>query len=519
MHSIHRTLSSFVLLCLIGGIAVAQNALPTPPLRTLPRVRGALSTLRGNLSGDTERQKRWAEYLLLDEVGREIDKGTEANASVLNKSIEALSKTERPVDGELLGKLRSALRKWLDTPSDDDDAELSSEVADEVTGAAGALRKWTARSRARYRAWEDILNLRSIERAAKSPTRAKKEDIQKYYQRVLVESSDSDRSSYANLRRALESLKTELENPLEEDLAEQARAAKNQPMNLDSGRLTTARVVLQNRLNELEAFLNTAQNDYREGWQDFLAWDDLKHELASGSEPRYGALASAFAKYDSGENGLELNPFYNVRNALEDYLEILQLTETGKNRLPAQRVNLQNAVLDLKNFLVTGGAEKEKAWKEYLELDELDEEVRKSKPEPRKLAAAFKRFSSDEKGLDLPPFAKVRQNLGKYLELTKMAGGADATDRYADRVEKIAQTLQLHELDPSNDTAAQLIRDLGWMESTGLLPEVAGKVRGQYSRPNVYLALSGDFVTKQINDTRSDYQRINRNFEGSHVTG
>ncbi|MEM7313285.1 MAG: hypothetical protein AAF497_09050 [Planctomycetota bacterium] len=519
MHSIHRAISSFVLLCLLGGIVDAQIASPTPPLRTLPRVRGALSTLRGNLSGDTERQKRWAEYLLLDEVGREIDKGTDADASVLNKSIEALSKTERPVDGELLGKLRSALRKWLDTPSDDDDAELSSEVADEVTGAAGALRKWTARSRARYRAWEDILNLRSIERAAKSPARAKKEDVQKYYERVLVESSDSDRSSYANLRRALESLKTELENPLEEDLAEQARAAKNQPMNLDSGRLTTARVVLQNRLNELESFLNTAKQGYREGWQEFLGWDDLKHELASGAEPRYGALATAFTKYDSGENGLELAPFFNVRNALEDYLEILQLTETGKNRLPTQRVNLQNSVLDLKNFLSTGGAEKEKAWKDYLELDKLDEEVRKSKPELKQLAAAFKRFSSDECGLDWPPFAKVRQNLGKYLELTKMAGGADANDRFADRVEKIAQTLQLHELDPSNDTAAQLIRDLGWMESTGLLPDIAGKVRGQYSRPNFYVALSGDFVTKQINDTRSDYQNINRNFEGSHITG
>ncbi len=521
MKLFQRLLITLILASIGNGAVDAQVVRSSAEPRALPRVRGALSTLREQLSSDTTRKERWTELLLLDKVAKEIEKGEEADASVLGDSIEAIGKTERPVDSVLLGNLRTALRKWLDTPvgEDDKDAEMSEENSEDVTKAVGALRKWISSRRARYRAWEDILSLRSIGRAAGSADTAKKQDVEAFYQRVSTEANESDRTSYANLRRALETLKYELENPLEEDLAELARDAKNQPMNFDTGRVATAKLALQNRLSELDQFLDTAQNEYREGWKEFLGTEELQRELSSGSVPRYAALSSAFTKFDSGETGLELAPFYNVRNALEDMREILQLTATGKSRLPEQLVNLQNSILDLNNFLATGGTEKEDAWKSFLELDSLSEEAKKSRPNTAKLIAAYRKFGSDEEGLKLPPFAKVRQNLGKYLELNQMATGADAKDRFAARVENIAQNLQRHELDPSNETAAQLIRDLGWMDATGLLPTVAGRIRSRFSRPNAYLALSGEFVTKQINDTRSDYQRVNRCFEGSHVTG
>ena len=52
----------------------------------------------------------------------------------------------------------------------------------------------------------------------------------------------------------------------------------------------------------------------------------------------------------------------------------------------------------------------------------------------------------------------VRNRLEKYLELLGASMGASATDIYTQRTENLAQLIELHILDPTNDTSATLIR-------------------------------------------------------------
>ena len=65
-------------------------------------------------------------------------------------------------------------------------------------------------------------------------------------------------------------------------------------------------------------------------WKKFLKWDLLQEQLAPKQTPSLKALDAVYGKYASGNIGLQLSCFNDVRNAIRSYLTIVQAKSNPK---------------------------------------------------------------------------------------------------------------------------------------------------------------------------------------------
>ncbi len=129
--------------------------------------------------------------------------------------------------------------------------------------------------------------------------------------------------------------------------------------------------------------------------------------------------------------------------------------------------------------MIGGGEKKEADWKKFLKWSTLEDQLAESSPDLKQLQVVYKQFESGENGLDRRPFQRVSKRLAKYMELVQVSKSQDAEDYFAARLERLAQNLEAHQLDPDNETAAGIVRDLRWLAATGSLPELSESDRVQ----------------------------------------
>ena len=540
---------------LLSGEAIAEGAQSS---EEVARVRGALESLRSGIRGDESRYGLWNETLLLDDIDKQLDAGKNSDSGQLTKAIGALAGAERSVDKALLENLRDSLQNWLDdkpklkigdasgadsendeeekssdndegdaededeSDAEDEDEEKKSELttagAEPVVEAVDKLNSWLKRQGPRYGSWSDGLGLDDIESLAESPEDATRVEVQKQLSRIITECNRQNRSDYVRLRRALQAWQVADRFPVDEPLAAEARRRKLAFPGVDQNRLINNRTRLQQATSRLGSFLDTSE-EYGANWKKFLEWEKLETALNGSGTPLVRPLLSVYNQFSSGEPGLKVRQFSEARQALDDYLQLLQLNERRPERLTESRRELLDTMRTLDNWLQLAPEKREKLWREFLDLDALAEQMEDSVPDGRKLTRILKKFEAEEDGLDHRKFVAVHDRLEKYLELLSVSQGSNASDIYTQRVEKIAQLIEQHILDPTNDTAANLVRELRWLESTGLMPGLAAKIKSLNARPNFFASLSGDLITRALQDRITDTQGINRMFEGSHVTG
>jgi len=131
-------------------------------------------------------------------------------------------------------------------------------------------------------------------------------------QTPAAESAESPRPTIEQLVAACASAKTAFAPPTEADLKQ-------------------ARAELLASVARLDARLRAPGG---EGWRAFLRWKDMQEQLARGKTPDLAVLDAVYARYASGNNGLELVWFADVRQALRRYLTTARAI--GDPKLKAQ---------------------------------------------------------------------------------------------------------------------------------------------------------------------------------------
>ncbi len=503
--------------------------------QTLGRVRQSLDAVTSQIASSPARREKWESLLALEPLQKELGQGEVPTDAVLRKTIDGLRQTEKPMDKVRSQALRAALADWIEDsqakdsranpdpkepPSeegDDPPAGMSADGAAEVAEAAAELSDWLKRTGGR--AWTKIIPLPSIEDIADAPESADPEEVKQLLDELDAEMASLDRTHFLTLRRNLQELLNDIEYPIRESCAVVARQAVSRFCLIDPVRAHNARHQLVQSLARLNGFLATGSQSKQDGWTEFLKLDALNESVHQPGVPLVSSLLRSFTAFNSGEPGLELHVFSRVRTDLEVYLEILQYTETSPERLAQGQQQLRDAVATLDRFLQSTTQEKRQAWKKYLEWETLDAQLDEMIPDVSALRSVGEKFQADEEGLDLPQFKHVGLAIEKLHELTRLHLGDQAEDIYRARMEQLARTLELHELDPSNETDGALDEHLAWMQATSFAPEVAMCIRGRFSRRNFFASVSGAFVTRQINDTITDAQPVRREFEGSQVSG
>ena len=120
-----------------------------------------------------------------------------------------------------------------------------------------------------------------------------------------------------------------------DDLYGAIEAAKSKFQPISAEQLTAAKTLLDQRLNTLTTFL-AGDKTAEAGWKKFLVLDPLQEELAKGKDTKIETLRSAAARFASGEAGLEVDQFRQVRVALDRYLGLL-----AESRSPTGEADFQ----------------------------------------------------------------------------------------------------------------------------------------------------------------------------------
>lgn len=127
-----------------------------------------------------------------------------------------------------------------------------------------------------------------------------------------------DLPEFFRVRRAIENWLASLPPPSMEQLAQEFQLAKAAFIPRTKNDLLAAKAELSEQAKRLDARMAIDKAGAR-AWKDFLLWQKMQTELAKES-PDLRTLDLVFAQFASGHEGLQMNWFADVRDALRRYL-------------------------------------------------------------------------------------------------------------------------------------------------------------------------------------------------------
>ncbi|HYO25104.1 MAG TPA: hypothetical protein VEQ85_09145, partial [Lacipirellulaceae bacterium] len=270
-------------------------------------------------------------------------------------------------------------------------------------------------------------------------------------------------------------------------------------------------------LDAMDAWLGSGDNGAR--WRSYLHTDELRAELAKGAGADPALLARALQRFHEGARGLELAPFAAVRAALAQHHAAVQRGYAGDlarlawasrgdhapitaEQFAKIRADLRDKVQAL-DKLLAGNPQNAAAWKAYLKWDvlaqRLDDEFTETSASLVELDEVLRRFRTNEKGLELPAFTSVAQAIAKYRGLVSWAVTARVRDSrpvYERYMADMQRVLDRHRERPTIETVRQIARAMGVVETLGQSPQLVEAIRANYAQPNIFGAVSANFVTR-----------------------
>lgn len=270
-------------------------------------------------------------------------------------------------------------------------------------------------------------------------------------------------------------------------------------------------------LDKLDAWLGDGDNGDR--WRAYLHTAQLRTEVAKGQEADPSVAAYTLGVLHGEANGLTLAPFQSAADAIDAWL--LDLRDKYENDLPKLawasrgdhrpitakqfeeiRTDLRSKAQALDAALARD-PKNAAGWKSYLHWDSLEPHLAEGfQPDAKSLAAldeVLERFRTNQVGLERPEFTKVAKAIAKYRALANWAGTARVRDsrpvyeRYLADVQRLLER-QLER--PTIEVTRQIARGVGVIDGLGQSPQLVRAVREHYAHPNVFGAVSNEFLTR-----------------------
>ena len=239
---------------------------------------------------------------------------------------------------------------------------------------------------------------------------------------------------FAATRAKLHAWADQLAVPMTVRWAEQLRATAISAPPIDTKSIDKARRQVIDSAKALDAMLGSADDATEQGWKNFLKWNDLQTQLASGS-PNWKLLEGVGAQFFNGYRGLEYPEFVRVRNAIRRYIYLGTMGQNGKGQqsIQASMVALADA-LEAYNRTPTTKAAGDVAtlldWLTQLDrLPQLAQQVKSAHSLPNikiRVAESLlqRRFSRDVE----KPTAVNEMILGTHVRGSSVTSGKVTTD-------------------------------------------------------------------------------------------
>ena len=287
---------------------------------------------------------------------------------------------------------------------------------------------------------------------------------------------------------------------------------------------------VRDTLASLDKWLGTGAT--AEGWSSYLQLPVLREQLESGDEAEVAKLQTVEKQLGSDAAGLDRPRFVALREALQQWiaqLEIVQAPSLSEAVLKAEdqfrpitdedvaqsKAALEAAAQKLGAYLTgSNGA----AWKEYLQWSDLQEQLKAESPNLEKLADVYRKLTANQVGLEMPVFANVADAIERYVN-DLAARDENFQSQFAAQLKGLSESLAKYADDPSEDTAAAIGGQLGWLDSRRQVPTLVRAIRDKLSRPNLQVVASERLVGAGIEQPVDEVTPVRDYILGTSISG
>lgn len=225
----------------------------------------------------------------------------------------------------------------------------------------------------------------------------------------------------------------------------------------------------------------------------------LAFSAASATEPPLRMRAAEIR----AELALQLSPRYSDTSDLQPYQE-----------------QLSQAVEALAAFLETANPEVAAGWREYLQWDDLVEQLAKPKSNTKVLKTVLLAFRRYHSGLDLDPFRQVQAALREYIHETDVQEAMSQDGQFDRCLENLANSLARYERQPNYEDSYRVGRELYSLErSIDSGHEAIQSIQNRFMHPNTYGRISLRLVNRLLSRDVRDEMIINDFEDGRRTRG
>ena len=193
--------------------------------------------------------------------------------------------------------------------------------------------------------------------------------------------------------------------------------------------------------------------------------------------------------------------------------------ETLPNPANAKQA-LENTANQLQNFLATASNDRNANWLSFLHWNELQKELSKAEPDIEQLVQLERNMRQNYIGLEMTQFTSVRERLSDYIDALRFGAEPSKTlEILGKRLDQLSESLQT----PIFGADTERQREIGLIasflsqskQSSGLLQTV----RSNFSRANVRVLVSNEFVQRQFSRPVAEPNPINEVILGTQIRG
>lgn len=195
-------------------------------------------------------------------------------------------------------------------------------------------------------------------------------------------------------------------------------------------------------------------------------------------------------------------------------------TPLGPAQIREARRAVRQAARALDARLARDG-ENGRRWRRYLRLERLQAVLdRGGEAEPAAADAVYSRLNRDDAGLELVWFVRLRQALGRYLNVSRAVNNPKIEKAYRELVEKtLPQQIETLKTNPTPAAAHDVGYALGWLADFRQADRFVRQTRRQLTRPNLVFEVSAGYVASGVADSVNETTPITDCILGTTIHG
>jgi hypothetical protein len=197
----------------------------------------------------------------------------------------------------------------------------------------------------------------------------------------------------------------------------------------------------------------------------------------------------------------------------------LQLDQNLLPSIETAKLELDQAMTNLESFLKRT-PQHEANWLTFLRWNSIRTELASKEPVPADFIQFEKNFRQNFDGLELEPFTRVRIALQRYSRALLFGSNPKGSiDILGSKLKKLQELVQSPTLPRDYDSRHEVAQTVSFLDQTNQAKSLVQSMTAYFSRPNVRVLVSSEFVQQKFGRPVSEQNPVNENILGTQIYG